>query len=454
MKTVAMMPIKLRNERLPGKNTKLLGGKPLLQYELDSLKATGMADEIYVYCSSENVIQYLPEGVMFLKRPECLDLPAANFTQFFETFMKEKDADIYIVCHATAPFVSEKTMRECIMAVKGGAYDSAFCAREIRAFLWKGGKPLNFDPSNIPQTQSLEPIYEETSGIYVFRKDVFAKYRRRIGDNPYIKRVSVKEAVDIDGPEDFRLAEVLLDANISQDDVSESDCREKGKRSVNEQNNLNVIFDLDGVLIDSLEVQKSAYYGSYNEVVGDGNAPAFSEFLKHSGESLPNIFTKMGLPLRMVEPYRRISSEAVQDISVNEEAFKMIGRLREKGVKCAVCTGKDRRRTMEILSAYGVTEFFDAIVCSDDVNEPKPSAAPVMKAMKMMGGGAGPDNTVVIGDGYYDIQCAHNAGCEAVLALWYGDYGVPREADYVAETVSQLERLLMGMTKRQAATMM
>ena len=41
MRIVAIMPIKLKNERCPGKNTRQLGDKPLLQYELDSLKETG-----------------------------------------------------------------------------------------------------------------------------------------------------------------------------------------------------------------------------------------------------------------------------------------------------------------------------------------------------------------------------------------------------------------------------
>lgn len=214
MKTIAMMPIKLRNERLPGKNTKLLGAKPLLQYGLESLKATGLTNEIYVYCSSEEVVSYLPEKVKFLKRPEYLDLPEANFTQFFDAFMKERDADIYILCHATAPFISVATMKECITAVQGGEYDSAFCARKIQTFLWKGGAPLNFDPSALPRTQDLEPIYQETSGVYVFRKEVFQTYRRRIGSRPYVKCVTYKEAVDIDEQDDFLLAEALLDVNI------------------------------------------------------------------------------------------------------------------------------------------------------------------------------------------------------------------------------------------------
>ncbi len=214
MKIVAIMPIKLKNERCPGKNTRILGDKPLLQYELDSLKETGLCDSINVYCSSEDVVPFLPEGVNFIKRPEVLDLPTSNFTQIFETFMNEVDADIYVYAHATAPFITVETMKNCIEAVKSGEHDSAFCALKLQDYLWQDGKPLNFDAQNIPRTQDLTPIYQETSGVYVFTKEVFEKKRRRIGDNPYVSEVSFKEAVDIDNPEDFVLAERLVEIDL------------------------------------------------------------------------------------------------------------------------------------------------------------------------------------------------------------------------------------------------
>ena len=74
--------------------------------------------------------------------------------------------------------------------------------------------PLNFDASNLPRTQDLKPIYQETSGVYVFTKEVFEKYHRRIGMRPFIKEVSFKEAVDIDNPEDFILAEILISTDL------------------------------------------------------------------------------------------------------------------------------------------------------------------------------------------------------------------------------------------------
>lgn len=214
MKIIAYMPIKLHNERCPGKNTRILGNKPLLQHELDNLKATGLCDSISVFCSSEDVIPFLPEGVSFVKRPEYLDLPTSNFTQFTEVFISDHDADIYVMAHATAPFIKAETMKELIEAVKSEEYDSAFCAKKIQTFLWQDNKPLNFDPANLPRTQDLKPIYQETSGVYVFRREVFKELHCRIGTKPFIKVVSLKESVDIDEEEDFRLAEALLNVDI------------------------------------------------------------------------------------------------------------------------------------------------------------------------------------------------------------------------------------------------
>lgn len=214
MKTIAIMPIKMKNERLPGKNTKILGNKPLLQYELDSLKETGMVDSINVYCSNPAIQEFLPAGVNFVQRPEVLDLPTSNFSQIFETFMRSHDADIYVYAHATAPFITVETMKQCISAVQSGKYDSGFCALKLQDYLWQDGEPLNFDATNVPRTQDLKPIYQETSGVYAFTKEVFEKYHRRIGINPFIKEVSFKEAVDIDNPDDFDLAQALVNIDI------------------------------------------------------------------------------------------------------------------------------------------------------------------------------------------------------------------------------------------------
>lgn len=214
IRIVGIMPLKTNNERLPGKNTMLLGKKPLLNYQLMAAKKTNLIDDIYVFCSDEQIKKILPKGVHFLKREICLDLPTSNFNQIIESFIKKIDADIYVYIHATAPFVTIETIKKCVLAVKEDGYDSAFCAVKIQDFLWENGKPLNFDPTNLPRSQDLKPIYRETSGVYVFTKEEYLKNHRRIGTNPYIKVVSYKEAVDINEKVDFELAKSLLGINL------------------------------------------------------------------------------------------------------------------------------------------------------------------------------------------------------------------------------------------------
>lgn len=213
MKTVAFFPIKLNNERTPGKNTKrFTDGTPLMEFvqrALVMLKKKGIIDEIYCYCSQEHVRDYLLENVILLKRPEELDRKETKGTQIYEAFVDTIDADVYVLAHATSPFVTAEHIEECIKNVQSGEYDSAFCAKKIQNFLWKDNQPLNFELNNPLRTQDMAPIYMELSTPYVFTKDTFKKYHSRSGIKPYICEANEIEAIDIDYPEDFELADVV-----------------------------------------------------------------------------------------------------------------------------------------------------------------------------------------------------------------------------------------------------
>ena len=213
MKVVAFFPIKLNNERTPGKNIKPFSdGTPLLDFvqkKLVLLKDAGIIDEIYCFCSQEEIISYLREGVTFLKRSKALDEKETRGTQIYEEFVNMVDADVYVLAHATSPFVTVEHIEDCIMQVCSGNYDSAFCAKKIQNFLWKENKPLNFELNNPLRTQDMTPIYMELSTPYVFTKESFKKYRSRSGGRPYICEASEIEAIDIDYPEDFQLADII-----------------------------------------------------------------------------------------------------------------------------------------------------------------------------------------------------------------------------------------------------
>ena len=210
MKTVAFVPIRLNSKRVVGKNLKLLGDKPLLQYILETLTNVGNIDEVYVYCSSEEIIPLLPKGVKFLKRSEKLDRDETLGKEIYDAFVEDVDADIYMLAHTTSPFISATTIENAVEKVRSGEYDSSFSAQKIQTFAWYQGEPLNYDLKAVPRTQTIEPVYFETSAFYIFRKEVWTLMGQRIGKNPFMAIVNPIEGIDIDNPEDFELAQRVL----------------------------------------------------------------------------------------------------------------------------------------------------------------------------------------------------------------------------------------------------
>lgn len=210
MKTVAFVPIRLNSKRVVGKNLRLLGDKPLMQYVLTTLTRVHGVDEVYVYCSNETIKQYLPQNVKFLKRPEYLDRDETLGKDIYNEFTRTIDADIYILAHVTSPFMKVSTFENALNMVKNEGYDSAFSAEKIQTFAWFKGDTLNYDRKDIPRTQTIEPVYVETSAFFMFKRDVWKVHGQRIGFNPYMAVVDKVEGIDIDWPEDFNFAEMVL----------------------------------------------------------------------------------------------------------------------------------------------------------------------------------------------------------------------------------------------------
>ena len=132
--------------------------------------------------------------------------------EVLKAFAKDVPADVYVMTHTTAPFISKESIEKGLDAVLSGEYDSSFAAKKLQDFLWKDGKPFNYELDNIPRTQDLEPLYEETSGFYIYNSSVITFLNRRIGEKPYIVEVNEIEAVDIDEKEDFQIADAIYNS--------------------------------------------------------------------------------------------------------------------------------------------------------------------------------------------------------------------------------------------------
>ena len=210
MKTIAFVPMKLKNERLPGKNTKpFTHGKPLCKYILETLKKVKEIDEIYVYCSDPAILLYLPKGIKFLKRDPALDGSQVKINEVLRAFAEDVPADLYVLAHATAPFVKAETISRGVQAEQSGEYDSALTVFRQQDFFWMDGKPWNYDTKEIPRTQDLKPLYRETTGLYIYESRLILEENRRIGEKPMLLEADWKEAVDINNPEDFVIADAI-----------------------------------------------------------------------------------------------------------------------------------------------------------------------------------------------------------------------------------------------------
>ena len=114
MKVASFIPIKLNNQRLPGKNTMILNGRPLCDYIFDTICKVPNIDEKYVYCSNEAILPYVEpykdKGLQFLKRDKYLDGFQVKGLEIIDRFVKDVDADIYVLTHVTQPFTKPESI--------------------------------------------------------------------------------------------------------------------------------------------------------------------------------------------------------------------------------------------------------------------------------------------------------------------------------------------------------
>lgn len=176
-----------------------------------------------------------------------------------------------------------------------------------------------------------------------------------------------------------------------------------------------VVFDLDGVIVDSSAVMRKAFAIAYAEVVGDGPAP-FEEYSQHMGRYFPDIMRIMGLPLEMEEPFVRESYRLAPQVPVFPGVRELLAGLREHGIKLAVATGKSGERARSLLDQLGILSMFEQVVGSDEVTRPKPAPDIVELALKLLD--VLPGQAMMVGDAVIDLFSGRGAGVRTAAALW------------------------------------
>ncbi|MBT8320950.1 MAG: acylneuraminate cytidylyltransferase family protein [Eudoraea sp.] len=217
MKIVALMPMKGNSERVPEKNLKPFRGRPLYQIVLNELVKSKYIDKIIVNTDSKvienSILQDYGKKVVIHHRPEALLGDTVSMNRIIDHDIQKESADLYIQTHSTNPLLKIETLDEAIKKMLDSMhmYDSIFSVTRMNTRLYdKDGNPYNHNPEQLLRTQDLDPLYEENSNFYIFTKESFANAGgKRIGLNPLMFEIDKLEAVDIDEPQDFIIAEVL-----------------------------------------------------------------------------------------------------------------------------------------------------------------------------------------------------------------------------------------------------
>lgn len=218
MKIVALVPMRHHSQRVPGKNYRLLAGKPLYQHILDTLQAVPEIDQIVVDTDSPIIQEGLREftrtraALTVVERPEHLRADTVPMNEILAYDTAEVDADFYIQTHSTNPLLRSQTISKAIQALIASypTYDSLFSVTRLQTRLWDQlGRAINHNPAILLQTQDLPPVFEENSCMYMFTRANLLERRNRLGERPLMFEIDPSEAWDIDDEIDFTIVDNL-----------------------------------------------------------------------------------------------------------------------------------------------------------------------------------------------------------------------------------------------------
>jgi len=211
------------SQRVPGKNYRLLAGRPLYQHILLSLLAVPEIDQIVVDTDSQVIIAGLQQEflsgctqpqVTILGRPEHLRDDKIPMNEILAYDTEQVQADLYLQTHSTNPLLKPQTISQAIRTLLNSypAVDSLFSVTRLQTRLWDElGRAINHNPAILLQTQDLPPVYEENSCIYIFSRATLIARRNRLGDRPLMFPIDAAEAWDIDEEIDFTIVNLLME---------------------------------------------------------------------------------------------------------------------------------------------------------------------------------------------------------------------------------------------------
>jgi CMP-N-acetylneuraminic acid synthetase len=213
---IALVPMRHRSVRVPGKNYRPLAGRPLFAYVLEALETCPEIDAIVVDTDSpevrSGVSRLFPRVEVVDRLPE-LAGDEVPMNRVIAHDVALRPARTYLQTHSTNPLLTAQTISKAVAEFRHtlDVHDALFSVTRWHKRLWDAqGRPLNHDPAELRPTQDLPPVFEENSCLYLFERDAFLATGNRLCRSPRWFEIPPEEALDIDTEAEFAMAEAML----------------------------------------------------------------------------------------------------------------------------------------------------------------------------------------------------------------------------------------------------
>ena len=208
--------MKAHSERVSNKNIKNFCGRPLYHAVLTALLQSEYIDKVLINTDSDIIKNNAPknfERVVIIDRPKELQGDFVSMNDIIAYDLKQIGGEHFLQTHSTNPLLQSSAIDLAIEFYFKNLdqFDSLFSVTRLQTRLfWEDGTPVNHNPDELLRTQDLPPVYEDNSNFYIFSKKSFADAGgSRMGLKPQMFEINKLEAVDIDEPEDWEIAEIL-----------------------------------------------------------------------------------------------------------------------------------------------------------------------------------------------------------------------------------------------------
>lgn len=219
------LPCRKGSQRVPNKNIRPFGGAPqgLVEIKLRQLIATDSIDFIILSTNDEIILEYAASlhssKVKLHHRSEALSSSTTSTDDLVEHALDLIPNSHILWTHVTSPFITsshyDAIVNQYFESLEDG-YDSLMTTTMTHSFLWQDGKAMNYDRSieKWPRTQTLKPIHEVNSGAFLAHSLIYKEQNDRIGKSPFLHVMDKLISHDVDWPEDFIIAECLLEKGL------------------------------------------------------------------------------------------------------------------------------------------------------------------------------------------------------------------------------------------------